>query len=161
DRGVIEAFRESENRVVSMSIIHEELHKSEDTTSIDFAAYLRKLTSELLYSYRVGNEKIHLSLDVDNVFLGIDTAIPLGIIINELFSNSLKYAFPKGADGEIRISLCRLPEIPEPENAPWDCTGTTESGIYPGFTLVYSDNGGSFPEDIDFKNPETLGLQLV
>jgi two-component sensor histidine kinase len=95
DKAVVEAFRESENRVVSMSIIHEELHKSEDTTSIDFAAYLRKLTSELLYSYRVGNEKVQLFLDVDPIFLGIDTAIPLGIIINELFSNSLKYAFPE------------------------------------------------------------------
>jgi PAS domain S-box-containing protein len=161
DKDVIEAFRESENRVVSMSIIHEELHKSEDTTSIDFAAYLRKLTSDLLYSYRVGNEKIRLFLDVDHIFLGIDTAIPLGIIINELFSNSLKYAFPKGADGEIRISLCRQPETSGPGGASEKGADKTDSGIYPGFTLIYSDNGGRFPENIDFDNPETLGLQLV
>ncbi|WP_440947806.1 PAS domain S-box protein [Methanosarcina sp. T3] len=160
DEDVIEAFRESENRVISMSIIHEELHKSEDTISIDFAAYLRKLTSELLYSYRVGNEKVRFFLDVDHVFLGIDTAIPLGIIINELFSNSLKYAFPKGAEGEIRISLSRNPETPEPCST--SCRGqNTGSGVYSSFTLVYSDNGGRFPENIDFKNPETLGLQLV
>jgi len=164
DKDVIEAFRESENRVISMSIIHEELHKSEDTISIDFAAYLRKLTSDLLYSYRVGNEKIRLFLDVDNIFLGIDTAIPLGIIINELFSNSLKYAFPKGAEGEIRISLCRKSEAlgstPDRDSGIRD-TGIIDSGMYPGFTLVYSDNGGRFPENIDIKNPETLGLQLV
>lgn len=160
DREVIDAFRESENRVISMSIIHEELHKSEDTTNIDFAAYLRKLTSELLYSYRVGNEKVRLFLDVDHLFLGIDTAIPLGIILNELFSNSLKYAFPKGAEGEIRISLCRQPEAPEPDST--HCGNSkADSDAYSSFTLVYSDNGGRFPENIDFKNPETLGLQLV
>ncbi|MDD3246042.1 MAG: PAS domain S-box protein [Methanosarcina sp.] len=161
DKDVIEAFRESENRVISMSIIHEELHKSEDTTSIDFAAYLRKLTSDLLYSYRVGNENFRLVLDIGNIFLGIDTAIPLGIIINELFSNSLKYAFPKGAEGEIRISLYRKSETLGPGSAADRGTGITDSGMYPGFTLVYSDNGGRFPENIDFKNPETLGLQLV
>jgi len=166
DKDVIEAFRESENRVVSMSIIHEELHKSEDTISIDFAAYLRKLTSDLLYSYRVGNENVRLFLDVGPIFLGIDTAIPLGIIINELFSNSLKYAFPKGAEGEIRISLFRKSEALGPGSTPdrdsgIRGTGIIDSGIYPGFTLVYSDNGGCFPENIDFKNPETLGLQLV
>jgi PAS domain S-box-containing protein len=161
DKDVVEAFRESENRVVSMSIIHEELHKSEDTTSIDFAAYIRKLTSELLYSYRIGNEKVQLFLDVDHTFLGIDTAIPLGIIINELFSNSLKYAFPRGADGEIRISLCRQPESSGSfikSNRDIDAAG---QGMHSGFKLVYSDSGGCFPEDIDFYNSDTLGLQLV
>ncbi|HIH74683.1 MAG TPA: PAS domain-containing protein, partial [Methanosarcina sp.] len=164
DTDVIEAFRESENRVVSMSIIHEELHKSEDTISINFAAYLRKLTSELLYSYRVGNEKIQLFLDVDHIFLGIDTAIPLGIIVNELFSNSLKYAFPKGADGEIRISLFRQLQNLEfggtlkGEDIETDIT---DSGMNSRFTLSYSDSGGHFPENINFRSPETLGLQLV
>ncbi|AKB21754.1 PAS domain S-box protein [Methanosarcina sp. WH1] len=161
DKDVIEAFRESENRVISMSIIHEELHKSEDTTSIDFAAYLRKLTSDLLYSYRVGKENVRLFLDIGHIFLGIDTAVPLGIIINELFSNSLKYAFSKGAEGEIRISLCRKSETLGSGSAVDRGTAITDSGMYPGFTLVYSDNGGRFPENIDFKNPETLGLQLV
>lgn len=161
DKAVVEAFRESENRVVSMSIIHEELHKSEDTTSIDFAAYIRKLTSELLYSYRIGNEKIHLFLDVDPIFLGIDTAIPLGIIINELFSNSLKYAFPRGTDGEIRISLCRKPEASGSASESDSDAGETGSEKHSGFILVYSDNGGGFPEEINFNNPDTLGLQLV
>lgn len=166
DEAVVEAFRESENRVVSMSIIHEELHKSEDTTSIDFAAYLNKLTSELLYSYRIGNEKIHLFLDIDHTLLGIDTAIPLGIIINELFSNSLKYAFPRGTDGEIKISLYKQPENSEFASSPGMNSDSinndsTELENHSIFTLVYSDNGGSFPENIDFNNPDTLGLQLV
>ncbi|RXA16316.1 PAS domain S-box protein [Methanosarcina sp. MSH10X1] len=158
DKKVIEAFRESENRVISMSIIHEELYKSEDAASVDFAAYLRKLTADILHSYRIGNEKIKLLLEVDSTLLGIDTAIPLGIVINELFSNSLKYAFPKGAEGKIRISLhqtepeCQIAGEAIGERAP------EKSG---GFTLIYSDNGGRFPENLDFKDPGTLGLQLV
>jgi len=163
DKDIIEAFRESENRVASMSIIHEELYKSESAASVDFAAYLRKLTAELLRSYRVGNENIQLLLEVDSTFLGIDTAIPLGIIVNELFSNSLKYAFPKGTEGKIRIVLHKEPETRSPGsgNAPKKDADLKDSGLYPTFTLVYSDNGGCFPENIDFDNPETLGLQLV
>lgn len=162
EKDVIEAFRESENRVVSMSIIHEELYKSEDAASIDFAAYLRKLTADILHSYRIGNEKVKLILEVDSTLLGVDTAIPLGIIINELFSNSLKYAFPKGIGGKIRITLSRNGA---------ECQKTDEviekkfSELFPefssGFTLVYMDNGGCFPEKVDFKNSKTLGLQLV
>ncbi|MDQ1276636.1 MAG: hypothetical protein QG610_2214, partial [Euryarchaeota archaeon] len=93
--------------------------------------------------------------------LGIDTAIPLGIIINELFSNSLKYAFPRSADGEIGISLCRQLEPAGPVNSSDIDDVSTESGKHSVFTLVYSDNGGCFPENIDFNNPDTLGLQLV
>ncbi len=163
DKDVIEAFRESENRVSSMSIIHEELYKSEDVASIDFAAYLRKLTAELLHSYRVGNGNIQLLLEADSTFFGIDTAIPLGIIVNELFSNSLKYAFPKGAEGKIRIVLNKESETKalKPSKAPEAGADPKASGMYPTFTLIYSDSGGSFPENISFKNPGTLGLQLV
>lgn len=158
DKEVIEAFRESENRVVSMSMIHEELYKSEDAASIDFAAYLRKLTADILHSYKVGDEKIKLILEVDSTLLGVDTAIPLGITINELFSNSLKYAFPKGSEGKIKISLYR-------NEAGCQKTGeTTEKElpeVFSSFTLTYSDDGARFPEKVDFKNPKTLGLQLV
>jgi PAS domain S-box len=159
DKEVIEAFRESENRVVSMSIIHEELYKSEDAASIDFTAYLRKLTADILHSYRTGNEKVKLILEVeDNTLLGVDTAIPLGIIINELFSNSLKYAFPKGVEEKIRITLFR-------NGAECQKTGEATEKKFPelssSFTLIYSDNGGCFPEEVDFKNSKTLGLQLV
>ncbi len=158
DKKVIEAFRESENRVISMSIIHEELYKSKDAASVDFAAYLRKLTADILHSYRTGNEKIKLLLEVDSTLLGIDTAIPLGIIINELFSNSLKYAFPEGAEGKIRISLYRNEADCQKTGA---ATGKKVLETPAGFTLIYSDKGASFPENVDFKNPGTLGLQLV
>jgi two-component sensor histidine kinase len=157
DRDVKEAFRESENRVASMSIIHEELYKSENIASIDFTAYLKKLTADLLSSYRVGDKKIQLFLDIDNTFLGIDTAIPLGIIINELFSNSLKYAFPKG-EGEIRISLHKLPAQNLDSE---DSTGKEMQKESQRYRLIYSDNGARFPKDVDFRNSETLGLQLI
>lgn len=158
DKEVIEAFRESENRVVSMSIIHEELYKSEDAASIDFTTYLRKLTADILHSYRIGNEKVKLVLEVDNTLLGVDTAIPLGIIINELFSNSLKYAFPKGVEGKIRITLFRNEAECQKTG---EATGKNFSDLSSSFTLVYSDNGGCFTEEVDFKNSKTLGLQLV
>lgn len=164
DRDVIEAFRESENRVVSMSIIHEELYKSRNTTSIDFTSYVETLTTNLFNSYRVGNEKIQLFLDLDSFFLGIDTAIPLGIIINELFSNSLKYAFPKGKEGKIKIVLHRNPEPEALEKSSLSANILDSKDIqeaYPEYTLIYSDTGGYFPENVDFKNPETLGLQLI
>ena len=160
DKDVIEAFKESENRVVSMSIIHEELYNSGDSTSIDFAAYLRKLTADILRSYRVGNEKVKLLLEVDSTFLGIDTAIPLGIVINELFSNSLKYAFPRGIEGEIRISLYRN-EADGQKTGLAEARGTKVPEPPSRFTLTYSDNGDRFPENVNFKNPGTLGLQLV
>lgn len=162
DKDVIEAFRESENRVVSMSMIHEELYKSEGTASIDFTAYLRKLTAELLRSYRVGNENIQLFLEVDRISLGIDTAIPLGIIVNELFSNSLKYAFPKGTDGKIKIILHKEPEMGTLDlSSTSDISKDPRDQEYSTLKLVYSDNGGCFPEYINFKNSDTLGLQLV
>lgn len=158
DRAVIEAFRESESRVVSMSMIHEELYKSEDAASIDFAAYLRKLTADILHSYKVGDEKIKLILEVDNTLLGVDIAIPLGIITNELFSNSLKYAFPKGTEGKIQISLFRNEAECQKIG---EATEEELPEVSSSFTLTYSDNGASFPDKIDFKNPKTLGLQLV
>jgi PAS domain S-box-containing protein len=161
DKDVIEAFRESENRVFSMSIIHEELYRSGDAASIDFAAYLRKLTAELLHSYKVGNENIQLILNVNSTFLGVDTAIPLGIIINELFSNSLKYAFPKCSEGEIRIVLNRDPEAEDRKQGLVDSGETEVPEIPSKFTLTYSDNGARFPKSIDFRKSETLGLQLI
>lgn len=163
DKAVIEAFRESENRVVSMSIIHEELYKSRNATSIDFTSYVKTLTTNLLNSYRVGNEKIQLILDLDSMFLGIDTAIPLGIIINELFSNSLKYAFPKGTEGKIKIILHKNPELetPEKDSLSVSILDIKATEVYPEYTLIYCDTGSCFPENVDLKNPDTLGLQLI
>lgn len=163
EKEVLEAFRESQNRVTTMAIIHEELYRSRNSETIDFSEYLQKLTADLLRSYTVrGNIKMHL--DVNETFLGIDTAIPLGIIINELVSNSLKHAFPQGEKGEIRIKLCKAEEsvknksISNSTNNIGAKSSVNKSSQY---LLVVSDNGLGFPEDLDFRNTGSLGLQLV
>jgi two-component sensor histidine kinase len=137
---VIEAFRESQNRVVSMALVHEELYKSQDMESIDFSDYLMKLVNELSYSYMVEKDNIKVKLDLDIVFIDMETAIPLGMIVNEIISNSLKHAFVPGQEGEIFVDL-----------------DLTDGKL----TLAVGDNGSGFPENMDFTQTESLGLQLV
>jgi|Deesub1362A_J573_1020465.scaffolds.fasta_scaffold00013_16 two-component sensor histidine kinase/HAMP domain-containing protein len=141
DKQALELFKESQNRVRSMAIIHERLYQSKDLGRIDFRGYVRDLADNLFRSYGVDSGRIMLNVNVDNVFLGVDMAIPCGLIVNELVSNSLKYAFPEGRKGEIRIDL-----FPEGEK---------------NLVLIVKDNGIGFPEELDFRNTETLGLQLV
>ena len=162
EKKVREAFRESQNRVASMAIIHEELYKAEDTETIDFAVYLRKLTSGLLDSYAIRKEDIKLKLEVERVFLGVDTAIPLGIIINELVSNSLKHAFLTGEKGEIHVILSKkgvsinkyIRNVADKDKGSLVNTACL-------YTLIVSDNGLGFPENINFRKTDSLGLQLV
>lgn len=159
DKKVRESFQDSQNRVISMSLIHEELYKTGeigDFETFDFKAYLKKLANELFRSYLVGNQDIHLKLNIEKIFLGMDTGIPLGIIINELISNSLKHAFPAGREGEIQIKLHKIEsgKISGEDRE----TGRCESSE---FLLVVSDNGVGIPEKIDFRHTSSLGLQLV
>lgn len=137
---VIDAFRDSENRVRSIALIHEKLYQSKDLVSLDLADYIKDLTDHLFHSYSVEEENVKLILNVEDVFLGMDTAVPLGIIINELTSNALQHAFEDGVKGEIEIDFFKRENI---------------------FELAISNTGKHFPEDIDFKNTESLGLQLV
>ena len=137
---VIEAFKESQNRVVSMALVHEELYRSQDMESIDFSDYLMKLVNELSYSYAINKECIKVKMDVDATFLDMDTAIPLGMIVNELVSNSFKHAFDQGDDGEIYVNLSLQDRK---------------------LTLTVGDNGIGFPDNINFKETDSLGLQLV
>ncbi|HET8686603.1 MAG TPA: histidine kinase dimerization/phosphoacceptor domain -containing protein, partial [Methanosarcina sp.] len=99
DKDVIEAFRDSQHRVKSMALVHEKLYQSEDMVSVDFADYIENLVSYLFHSYSLDSNKVSLRLDVEKVFLGMDTAVPLGIIVNELVSNSLKHAFAGEKEG--------------------------------------------------------------
>lgn len=157
DKKVKESFYDSQNRVISMSLIHEELYKTGETGDVetfDFKAYIQKLANELFRSYVVGNQDIHLKLEMENAFLGMDTGIPLGIIINELVSNSLKHAFPRGRGGEVQIKLNRLNTC-ESKNRDKDSCEASE------FRLTVSDNGTGLPENIDFRHTSSLGLQLV
>ena len=107
DSEVLEAFKESESRILSISLIHQELYESGRLDSIEFSSYLHKLIDNLLRSFNSNEHKIKVNFDVITFFLSVDTAVSLGIIINELFTNSVKYAFPAETGGEIYISLLR------------------------------------------------------
>jgi PAS domain S-box-containing protein len=145
---ILEAFRESQNRVISMSLIHEELYKGKETDTLDFSAYLQKLVKNLFQTYSLGSDNICLCMDLEeNAFFNMDTAVPLGIIVNELVSNSLKHAFTENDEGEIRIQLCREHKDNEIDRS---C-----------FTMTVSDNGKGISENIEMESLETLGLQLV
>jgi PAS domain S-box-containing protein len=135
-------LKESQNRVRAMALIHEKLYQSDDLAKTDFAAYIRRLSYDLFRSYSVNSRGIQLNLAVEDVRLSIDTAIPCGLIINELVSNSLKYAFSGLSCGEISIQLHANP-------------GSDE------YQLIVQDNGSGFPTDLDFRNTRSLGLQLV
>jgi PAS domain S-box-containing protein len=140
DKQTIKMFRDSESRVRSMSLVHERLYQSQDLARVDFAEYMRSLANHLFRSYGINTNVIQLKINSDDVFLGVDTAIPCGLIINELVSNSLKHAFPDGREGEVRIEL------------------RADDGQ---FMLMVSDNGVGFPQDLDFRDTGSLGLQLV
>ncbi len=146
DELAIDLFRESQNRVFSMALIHEKLYQSESLAKIDFAEYVRSLTDTLFLSYGVTDRTVRLRTDVEDVALDVDTVIPCALLINELVSNSLKHAFPDwwrraGRTGEVRVGLRR-------------CGGD-------GLTLTVGDSGVGLPADLDIWKSETLGLQLV
>ena len=141
DKQAIEMIEESQNRIKSIALIHEQLYQSKDLARIDLTKYIRHLVADLFRSYGVNSETITLKINIDNILLDMDTAIPCGLIINELASNSLKHAFPAGKGGEIRIDL--------------------HSDKDNQFTLIISDNGVGFPGGLDFRDTKSLGLQLV
>jgi len=144
DLDVLEAFRESQSRVISMALIHEELHKGETFEKLNFSSYIEELVDNLLLTYRLGNCDIKLNMDLcQNILFDIDIAVPLGIIVNELISNSLKHAFPDRSDGEIQIKLSR------------------DNNSITHFILVISDNGVGIPETLNIETINSLGLQLV
>ncbi len=159
DSEVLRAFRESQDRVVSMALIHEELYKGGGVDTLDFSSYLQELTESLFQTYRFGNANISLNMDLEeNIFFDMDTAVPLGIITNELVSNALKHAFANRHKGEIQIKLygeeSRKSEDNRAGNNNEDLKGTR-------FILTVSDNGVGVPESFDLENPGGLGMQLV
>jgi len=157
---VIEAFLESQNRVISMALIHEELYKSKEADSLDFSAYLQKLTGELFHSYNLRKEDISLETELEQAYLGMDTAIPLGIIVNELISNSLKHAFPGGKKGQISLILKSVEKIPQDTENPGSGGECKLHGNF-HYLLRVSDNGKGLEEGISFQESETLGFQLI
>jgi len=141
NKKILDIFNVGQNRIRSMALIHESLYQSKDLSKINFADYIKRLTTHLFSMYRVGLERIQLNVTVGEVFLDINRAIPCGLIVNELVSNSLKHAFPNGQEGEIVVRM----------------DGNDRGKI----SLVVKDNGIGFPEDLDFQRTETLGMQLV
>lgn len=141
DEQTLTILKESQNRVKSMALIHEKLYQSSDFTQIDFADYIRSLAGHLFRTYQVNSNDISYEIFAEDVSLTIDLAIPCGVIINELVSNTLKHAFPGDMGGKITISLR--------EASP----NTLQ--------LEITDTGVGFPKDIDFRKTDSLGLQLV
>ena len=140
DEVALDIFRESQNRAKSMALIHERLYRSTDLKRIEFGDYIRTLATDLYHTYVPEESLINLKMDLEEVMVDINTTVPLGLIVNELVTNSMKHAFPDGRQGEINIEFYKKDDE---------------------FTLIIEDNGLGFPEDVDFRNTETLGLQLV
>ncbi len=138
DKKAKEALQDSQNRVQTMSMIHETLYRSDNLAAIEMQTYLSELGRIILQGYSVG--KINLDIESENILIGVKQASPLGLIVNELITNSCKYAFPEMQESKIKISLRKI-------------EGQIE--------LIYSDNGIGMPEDFSWKNSNTLGLSLV
>jgi len=141
DLQTIEILQDSQDRVRSMALIHEKLYQSRDLARVDFGEYIRSLAGYLFRTYSATPGRITLNVDVRQVLLPIHTAIPCGLIVNELLSNALKHAFPDGRAGEIRVAF--------------HSDGDGRS------VLAVRDDGVGLPRDLDFLNTGTLGLQLV
>ncbi len=140
DTRVRALFEELRNRINAMSLIHETLHQSESLTRIDLQAYIQGLAAALLRMYEMQSRGIDLSVQARGVFISLDQAVPCGLIINELISNALKYAFPEGRGGQIRVEAADQGSL---------------------FDLSVSDNGIGLPADLDIRNVSSLGLRLV
>ena len=159
DSEVIDAFRESQDRVISMALIHEELYKGGKIEDLNFSPYLEKLTQNLFQTYKFVNTTVSLNMDLEeNLFFDMDVAIPLGIIVNELISNSLKHAFTGRDKGEIQIKLCR--EKAE-EYINFKEESKSENNNSTSFRLTVSDDGVGVPENLEIDDIENLGFQLV
>jgi len=140
DQNTLDILRESQNRIKSMSFIHESLYRSDDFSYVNFSSYITSLSSNLVQSYIIEHGNINLELELGDINLNLDQAIPCGLIINELVSNSIKYAFPNNRQGSIRLELIK-------EN----------NKLF----FNVSDNGVGLPDDFNVENTDTLGLQLV
>jgi two-component sensor histidine kinase len=133
-------LKQSADRIKAMALVHEKLYQATDLAKIDFGDYIGSLVDSLLYSFGITSNQVKLNKDIKGILLGIDRAIPCGLIINEILSNALKYAFPRGQQGKIDISFTH--DLEE-------------------YKLVVSDNGIGLPDGFDINKSKTLGLQLV
>ncbi|MEQ9671703.1 PAS domain S-box protein [Coleofasciculus sp. G2-EDA-02] len=141
DQEVALVLQDSQNRIASIALVHEKLYRSENLAQIDFAQYVPDLITHLFDSYNISSSQVRIAYQVEDIALAIDTAIPCGLILNELVSNSLKYAFPENRKGEINIAFQR------------NCDHR--------ITLIVRDNGVGIPKSFDIETTTSLGLTLV
>ena len=141
DPAVKEIFKESQLRIRSMALVHERLYGSGDLSRIDFADYLRKLYVHLGQAFAVSPDRIAARIDLDEILLDINSAIPCGLIATELISNAMKHAFPEDRRGTIVVALKRAGDG--------------------RIRLTIADDGVGFPPEIDFRKTESLGMQIV
>ena len=138
---VVSILKESQNRVKSMAMIHQILYESSDFSHVDFSSVVQSLVSNLSASYALDSSRVQINIDTDQVLLSIDTSIPLGLILNELCTNAIKYAFSENRSGNINISLKYLAANK--------------------LQVLITDNGIGIPEEFDIEHASSLGLQLV
>ncbi|MBP0007701.1 PAS domain S-box protein [Roseofilum sp. Belize Diploria] len=141
DPTLIKVLEDSRNRIYSMALIHEKLYRSMTLDTINFGEYLEDLVPNLFESYNVEENKVRFYLDIEPVLLNIETAHPCGLIVNELLSNTLKHAFPEGTQGKVEVIMYQ-----QDNNQ---------------IVVKVADNGIGFPEDLDFRNVDSLGMELV
>ncbi len=140
DEVVLDIFRESQNRVKSMALVHERLYRSDDLESIDFSDYTRTLINQLRRTYSATSKNVAIEMNIEDINLNVETGIPCGLMITEMASNSFKYAFPDDRKGTIFITLA------------------STNG---GYMLRVADDGVGLPDDFDFASTDSLGMQLV
>jgi PAS domain S-box-containing protein len=140
DQKMIEILEDMGNRIKTMALVHQKLYQSQNLSSVDLKEYITDISGLLISSYTAESGKVKLTLDLESIHVAIDTAIPCGLIVNEIMTNSLKYAFPGNREGEIIIRLFRL-----------------EEGL---IELEISDNGIGIPEEYDIEAGNTLGIQV-
>ncbi len=140
DERIKSILKDSQSRVYAMSAVHETLHGSEKLSEINLKSYLSKITTSIFQTYSTDHRKVKLNSKVEDSPISINQAYPLGLIINELISNSLKYAFPDEKEGEVNVNMKVLDK---------------------DIQLTVMDNGSGMPENVDWKNSKTLGLKLV
>jgi len=141
DKEALNFFIESQNRIRSMSLVHEKLYRSKTLAQINFSEYTRDLVNSLFRSYSIDINRIKLKMNIQDVVVKINTAIPCGLILNELISNALKYAFPDDSTGEVQIALKLIED------------GKLE--------LSVSDSGVGLPKNFEISNLSSLGMELV
>jgi two-component sensor histidine kinase/putative methionine-R-sulfoxide reductase with GAF domain len=140
DEKALRSVQTSQDRIQAMAMVHEKLYQSEDLARIDFGEYIRSLATDLGSSYGLGSRGINLEIDVENIRLSVDTAIPCGVIVNELVTNSLKHAFPGDRPGHIYVKFQEA------------------DGHY---NMIFKDDGIGLPENLDISQPSSLGLTIV